>query len=207
MVTPNQKNQDSVNSFLKNYFNVVLAIILVIFLVIVYFMVLGPKYLSTLSTIKDEVNQKQLLYNSQKKKLADLQAVTGLYKKINPADLKKFNSVLSDQYVKESLFGEIEDIVLQNGFMISKIGITTPEEESANGNSAPATSTLALSPKLGEIDIEISLTAINYSGFKNLIKIFETNLRLMDISRVSFSAADNTADITLRTYYYKTNAQ
>ena len=206
MVKPNQKNQDSVNSFLKDYFNVILAIVLVIFLAIVYFAVLGPKYLSTLSTIKDEINQKQLLYNSQKRKLADLQSVTSLYKKISPSDIKKFNSVLSDQYVKESLFGEIEDIVLQNGFMINKISILTPEEEIASG-ATPATSTLAISPKLGEIDIEISLTAIDYSGFKNLIKIFETNLRLMDISRVSFSAADDTADITLRTYYYKTNAQ
>jgi hypothetical protein len=204
MVTPNQKNQDSVNSFFKSYFNVVLAVALVIFLAIAYFTVLGPKYLLTLSTIKDEINQKQLLYNSQKKKLADLQAVTSLYKKINPTDLKKFNSVLSDQYVKESLFGEIEDIVTQNGFVVNKIGITMPEDKVLTDENGVAIATSSpLGPNLGEIDIDLSLSTIDYRGFKNLIKIFETNLRLMDISKVNFSAANNTADITLRTYYYK----
>lgn len=205
MVTQNQKNQDSFNTFLSNYFNIILAVVLIIFLLAAYFLVLGPKYQTTLSTIKDSITQHQLLYNAQKKKLADLKAISDLYKKIDPSDLKKFNTILSDAYVKESLFGEIEEIVSQNGFIINDIKLTRPEEADS-GYSNGATST-PLAPNLGEIDINLSLSTIDYAGFKNLIKIFETNLRLMDISQVKFSAADSTANLTLRTYYYKKNAQ
>ena len=46
-----------------------------------------------------------------------------------------------------------------------------------------------------------------FSTTENLIKIFESNLRLLDLSQVSFSASADTANLTLRTYYYKKNAQ
>lgn len=207
MVALNHKNQDSFNLFLNNYFNIILAVALIIFLAVFYFLFLTTKYETTLAVIKDSINQKQILYNIQAKKLADLNAVLNLYKKINPNDLKKFNSVLADDYVKESLFGEIEDIVSQNGFAVEQIGIKRMGEAESLGdvNIKKTASLTSPSQNLGEIDIDLSITTLDYAGFKNLIKIFESNLRLFDISHVNFSAADNTANLTLRTYYYKKN--
>ena len=208
MILRSPKNQNSLNKFLNNYFNVVLTIGVILFLVVAYFVILAPKYQATSASIKDNITQKQNLYNAQKKKLANLRAINNIYQKINPTDLKKFSNVLSDNYVKESLFGEIEDIVNQNGFVLNAIRISRPEEGDKNAAAGAgadekiATST-PISPNLGEIDINLSLSTIDYLGFKNLIKIFETNLRLMDISTVSFSASDNSAEIALRTYYYQ----
>lgn len=195
------KNKNSLNLFLNNYFNLFLAVFLILFLLAAYFLILAPKYQATLTAIKDEIAAKQNLYNIQKKKLADLKMTVSLYKKINPADLKKINDVFSDAYVKESLFGEIEDIVNQNGFTVTDIAITRPEDD-VNAAKAAATST-PLNKNLGEIDINLSLGMLDYAGFKNLVKIFETNLRLMDISQINFSASDGTANLMLRTYYYK----
>lgn len=206
----NQKNQNSVISFLNDYFNIILAAGLVIFLLVAYFFVLAPKYQVTLAAIKDSISQKQVLYNAQSKKLADLKAISALYKKIDPNDLRKFNSVLSDRYVKESLFGEIEDIINQNGFIVNSISITdlngVAASSASDSSGAPAPAILPDSG-LGEMDINLSLSALDYASFKNLLKVFETNLRLFDVSRVSFSSSGNSADLTLRTYYYQKNAQ
>ena len=158
--------------------------------------------------LKTVLLKRKIFLTRNKKKLADLKAISSLYQKINQADLKKFNNVLSDNYVKESLFGEIEDIVNQNGFSVDSIGITRPEKDVSSG-AAPqaATTTVPINPNLGEIDISLAISKIDYAGFKNLIKIFESNLRLLDLSQVSFSASADTANLTLRTYYYKKNAQ
>lgn len=203
MAIQNPKNQNSLNLFFNNYFNIILAALLVIFLLVFYFLFLVPKYQTTLAAIKDSISQKQLLYDAQNKKLADLQTISSLYKKIDVNDLKKFNNVLSDDYVKESLFGEIEEIVSQNGFIVNSIGITRFGEEKAN--AAPKVQPSSLGSNLGEIDITLAISAIDYASFKNLVKTFETNLRLMDISQISFSATDSAASLTLRTYYYKQN--
>ena len=202
----NPKTQNSFSIFLNNYFNIFLAVFLIIFLVIAYFLVIAPKYQTTLATIKDGITQKQMLRTAQQKKLANLKVISSLYKQISPSDLKKFNNVLSDNYVQERLFGEIEEIVNQNGLQINEIQISRPEDK-ATTNAAPGETPVAevnpISPNLGEIDISLSLTAIDYMDFKNLIMIFETNLRLFDISQVNFSASAKTANITLKTYYYK----
>lgn len=202
IVSKNPKNQNSFNVFLNNYFNIILAVFLIIFLVVAYFLVIAPKYQTTLATIKDGIIQKQMLRTAQQKKLANLKAISSLYKQINPGDLKKFNNVLSDNYVQESLFGEIEEIVTQNGLQINGIQISRPEDKSTP-NEPLVAAVNPISPKLGEINITLSLSAIDYMDFKNLIMIFETNLRLLDISQVNFSASAKTATITLKTYYYK----
>ncbi len=197
----NNKNKNSFNLFLKNYFNFILAMAIIVFLIISYFFILAPKYNATTAAIKDSITEQQKLYNAQQKKLANFKDIASLYKKVSPSDLKKFNNVLSDEYVKESLFGEIEDIVNQNGFVIDKISVTRPEE--VNKDKPADASAIVAPSNLGEIDINLSLGAIDYAGFKNIVKIFENNLRLLDISQVDFSADSGTAVLTLRTYYYK----
>ncbi|MHB8903573.1 MAG: hypothetical protein ACYC40_00505 [Patescibacteria group bacterium] len=194
------KNKNSFNIFLNSYFNLILAIALILFLIISYFFILAPKYRSTIAAIRDSITEQQKLYNAQQKKLANFKDIAALYKKINPADLKKFNNVLSDTYVKESLFGEIEDIVNQNGFLVDQISVSFPDKKEKDQPLKAATTTPS---NLGEIDINLFVSALDYAGFKNLVKIFETNLRLLDISQVNFSASNGAADLTLRTYYYK----
>ena len=54
MVTSNPKNQNSFNSlylFLNNYFNIILALVLILFLGGAYLFILLPKYNETLSVV------------------------------------------------------------------------------------------------------------------------------------------------------------
>lgn len=204
--TKDNKNQNSANMFLNDYFNIIIVFVIIFVLVISYFVVIQPKYNETMDAIKITLEQQQKLYTSQQIKLNNLQAVAELYKKIPAADLKKFNSVLPNNYIKERLFGELEEVITQNGFILSSVKIL----EDTNTNQpapAPAADGSVAAPiassNVGTINLELAITAIDYAGFKNLLRTMENNLRLFDITKVSFSPDGNSATLVLSTYYYK----
>jgi len=204
------KKQNDANIFLNNYFNIILALILIVFLLLAYLVFLGPKFRATQAAIQANTEEKQLLYEATQKRLANLQAIRDIYQKISPTDMQKFNSVLPDSYVRERLFGELEEIIARGGWLISNI-IISPEDENSKpatlvpgqigvGPHAPA---VANNKKIGTVSIQLSLLAIDYPGFKNLLRILENNLRLFDVTSISFSPSDSSATVVITTYYYK----
>ncbi len=197
MITRGQKNQNSLNLFLNNYFNIIMVAVVIIVLAISYFIVIRPKYDATMNAIQANIEQQQRLYADQQKKLENLKTVSELYKKIPLADLKKFNGVLPDNYVKERLFGELEEIIRQNGFILNTVTINKEEDKKEGDATVPK------SAKIGVVSLQISISAIDYAGFKNLLRLLENNLRLFDITNTSFSPSSNTANLSLSTYYYK----
>lgn len=205
MVTKDNRNKNSVNLFLNSYFNIIIVFIVIIVLAVSYFVVIKPKYDKAMMSIKLNIEQQQKLYADQQKKLKSLQLIAELYKKIPAADIKKFNGVLPDNYIKERLFGELEEIISQNGFILNSVAIKEDEEKKsgAAGNNVAAEAAAGTLAKVGTINLELSISAINYTGFKNLLRLLENNLRLFDITAVSFSPGGNAATITLATYYYQ----
>ncbi|MFA5754124.1 MAG: hypothetical protein WC905_02045 [Patescibacteria group bacterium] len=216
MVSRAPKNKNSLNLILNDYFNLVLAVILIIFLFGAYFLVLNPKIRTTKQLVQDNIESQIRLYNNSQRKLANLKMVDSLYQKINKADLQKFDSVLPNSYVRERLFGELEEIIGQGGWMIKSIRISssaddvlaTPTVSPETASESPAaegagTEAGNINQQLGRISVHLSLQAIDYTGFKKLLKILETNLRLFDVSQVDISPAEEQAEITLVTYYYR----
>ncbi len=201
-----QNNKNSANLFLNEYFNIIVFFAMIFIFFIAYIFVIGPKFTATKNAINDNIETEKKLYAEQVKKLRDLKTIKDVYDKISPADLKKFDSVLPDKYVQERLFGEFEELVIQNGFLINSVNIIN-EEEGGDGNSAkqpmPTMGVDSVSPRLGEISVDVSISAIDYAGFKSMLKNLEANLRLFNIKSVDFSEGGKTANIMLVTYYYK----
>lgn len=208
MVNRGQKAHNDLNLFLKTYFSLFMLLAVIFFLALGYFLVLRPKYKTTLKTINDNFSQQEQYYRNQSEKLANLKALNEFYRKINPADLKKFNSVLPDKYDKERLFGELEEITNQNGFLIKSISLKDQDKDGgavAPPETSGTSSPIVYSPNLGKIDITLSLGAVDYTGFKNLLRLLENNLRLFDITMVSFAPDSESTSLVLTTYYYKSN--
>lgn len=206
MITRVQKNQNSLNLFLNNYFNIIILFIAITALVVAYFIVIKPKYDETMAAIQANIEQQQKLYSDQQKKLNSLKTVSDLYSKISSSDLKKFNGVLPDDYVKERLFGEMDEIIKQNGFILNSVQINKAEKKDETKKALSEEERAAAAPviktNVSEITIQLSLSAVNYTGFKNLLKLLETNLRLFDVTQVNFSPSDNAVSLSLTTYYY-----
>lgn len=205
------KNNNNTNLFLNNYFNIILALILILFLAAAYLLFLNPKFQATKETIQANTEEKRVLYETTQKRLASLKAIYDVYQKISPADLQKFNSVLPDNYVRERLFGELEEIIGRGGWLISDINISpasdAPKEivavPAGKGGVGPNSASVLGNKKIGTISIQLSVSAIDYSGLKNLLNILETNLRLFDVTNIEFSPSGNSATVMITTYYYE----
>ncbi len=197
------KKQDYLNLFLNDYFNIILAVVLILFLIASYFIFLAPKFQSTQEAIRVNTEEKQILFETTQKRLANLKALQEVYSKINPADLQKFNSVLPDNYVRERLYGELDEVISSGGWILSSVEITPSEQLVKEVATEETAGTPAQNKKIGTVQVRLSISAIDYAGFKKLLRVLESNLRLFDITDVQFSPSSGGAGITLTTYYYQ----
>lgn len=193
MIISGPKNSNKLNLFLNKYFSIFLVFLVIVILIGAYLLILRPKFQTTLSIIEKNLEEQQKLYFGQQKKLVNLQAITAVYKQISAEDLEKFDNILPADYPPEALFGELEEVIKQSGFILSNVNVNK-EELLAEG---------AASGSVGRMVIDLSLGAVDYSGFKSLIKKLENNLRLFDIQNVAFSPSDESLNLTMATYYYK----
>lgn len=210
MAKQQPKNRNSLNIFLNNYFNLIIVVVWIFVLFLAYLFILGPKFRSTTAAIQANLDQQQKIYLDQQKKLYNLKAISDLYKKISPANLQKFNGVLPDDYVKEKLFGEIDETVSQGGFLVSSIDVSkdnevgfTEEVVVAAAAAGEGVKGPVVSSRVGKINVILGIKAVDYPGFKSLLQLFESNLRLFDVTQVSFAPSENSAQFTLTTYYYR----
>jgi len=201
------KNKNIINLFLNTNFNILVVFIVIIFLSVSYFLVIKPKFELTLIAIKDNITQQEQFYQSQRQKLLDLQAASALYHKISDSDIKRINMVLPDEYAKEKLFGELEDLITQQGLLISGITIDKIGENSKKDEPMAAKEERLLdipnAEHVGVIQVKINLGSVDYAGLKNLLPLFESNLQLIDVNAVKFDQEEKTAEIILYTYYFK----
>ncbi|MGI6374002.1 MAG: hypothetical protein ACOX0C_01580 [Patescibacteria group bacterium] len=190
MLSRDQRNQNSLNLFLNNYFSLILTTGILLLLLLAYLAVILPKYQEVASLTQDNLNRQQLLLTEQRRKLVNLQAISQAYDLLPELDVNKFNQVLPDQYVKERLFGELEEIVTKNGFITNSISLSQEPPEAGSPT------------KIGTVTAELNISTIDYSGFKRMLRVLESNLRLLDVTNLSFSPGGNTANLSLTTYYF-----
>ncbi len=195
-----QVKKNSTNIFLNKYFNLILSFFVVLALFLSYFLFIGPKFQNTKSIIQDNIANQKFFYAQQKKKHNSLKAIAKAYSEIPGADLQKFNAVLPPNYQQERLFGEFEEIVSKGGWLLTSVEISDAEDEKSSEPSVVSSMAGSSSEKVQELQITLLIQAIDYAGMKNLLKLFENNLRLFDVISIDFSG--ESAEIVLNTYYY-----
>ncbi|MGE5425833.1 MAG: hypothetical protein ACM3PZ_02060 [Bacillota bacterium] len=200
--------QNAINTFLNENFNLLVVFFVIVFLFVAYILLIRPKFQMTLMAVRDNISQQETFYQSQRQKLADLQAAATLYRKIDEADVEKVNSILPDEYAKEKLFGELEDIVLQRGLTLTSLALAKDGEsaETAANPMAPKSERRIDLPggeHIGVVTAEMGLGSVDYAGLKNLLPLLEQNLQLLDIRVMDFDPAAKTAVLSVDTYYFK----
>lgn len=199
-----QKN--NINIFLNEYFNVIVLLVSVFIFVVAYFVILNPKIKTTTMLITDNIATQKKLYAEQEKKLTELKTINQVYDDILPSDLHKFNRVLPSNYVKESLYGELEEIVIRNGFVLGSVLIEESDKEEASNPAQDLPTiggTAALSQNIGKVTFVASINTIDYRGLKKLLNSLESSARLFDIDMIDFSESEDVVELRIATYYYK----
>lgn len=202
------KKNRQLEAYLDEYFNIVIVFIVVVFLLGAYLLMIKPKFNSTLISIKDNISQQEQFYLAQKQRLVDLKAATALYSQLDEEDIAKVLAVLPNEYAKEKLFGELEDIVSQQGVLLASVNLVKAGED-IESEDEPLVSKnkrfvdLPNAQNIGVIQINMSLAAIDYAALKSLLPILESHLQLMDIQFLSLDPEKKTAELEIFTYYFK----
>jgi hypothetical protein len=201
-----KKNSYDLEVILNENFNIIIVVFVLIFLVTAYFLVIKPKFNTTLLAIKNNVSQQEQFYNAQKQSLFDLKAAATMYQQLEESDLEKIQLILPNDYAKEKLFGELEDIISQQGVLVSSIALNKlgeDEESSPIDINDGHLANIPSADRIGIIQVELSLGALDYRALKNILPLLESHLQLLDIQSLDFNQEEKSAELSLFTYYFK----
>lgn len=114
----------------------------------------------------------------------------------SPSDLDKLQQVLPDNVDNIRLIININNIAARHGLSLSNVDL---------GNIGGKTTTPSDNGSIGSVDISFSVTTSNYDTFLAFVQDLEHSLRLIDITKLAFSAPSGTTAVTyamsVRTYW------
>jgi len=198
MIDNNLGKKNYINNLLNTYFNLFVVILVSFLLLLSYFLLLKPKVDETTNAISENISSHERLLQAEKNKLASLKEAILAYEKIDPVDLARVNGILPNEYNKEVLYGEIEEVIKQNGFIPTSIILSKEgEDESDVKDTISKTAS-----KLGVVNISLGIASVDYAGMKNLLNVLETNLRMLDVKQLGISDG-SAGNLKIDTYYYK----
>ncbi|BFD24873.1 MAG: hypothetical protein JST_000182 [Candidatus Parcubacteria bacterium] len=196
--------KNKINTLLNRYFNLGVIVLAIFLLLLAYILVLRPKADEVVLSAQETIYSQQRLLQAEQARLDRLTAAVEAYSQINPVDIERVNNILPSDYDKEALFGEVEELINNQGFILTSLVIKkdTDKVEDASVTEEEAPLLPEISENIGTIYLQLEVAAIDYAGLKNLLISLEKNLKFLEVANVSLSG-DDTASLTLVTYYYK----
>ncbi|HOY56335.1 MAG TPA: hypothetical protein PLH37_02850 [bacterium] len=214
--------------FNRLFFIILFVGIIVLFLVGYFFFI--RQFSSQLASLKDnQIPQRQQVLNNLEKQLIQSNLINTLYTQLNPILLEKANLMLPSSPNLPDLLVNLDALVASSGFSLQSINLKITDEKGqsldelkniiknsagdfavANDNVSDTTTLpaviessddAAISQQTKNIDINLQIKGSGYAGFRKLIYQLEHNLRLLDVLKFDFSPADDSFNITLRSYY------
>jgi hypothetical protein len=193
--------------FLNHYFNVIIFVVFLAIIISGLFIFVKPKYESVRSSISKTKETETAEYLKQSVRLEELKKIKENYDKISQKDIKKLDLMVPSVLDKEELLVQLEKIILQNGLLFSNLAV----KEAGGGSQTADKSVLIEEPapagdssssgEIKSLNISLPLTGVSYEGLKNILKVFQNNLRLMDINSISYNPGGQTINLEITTYY------
>jgi hypothetical protein len=200
-----KKTISKINIFLVHYFKLVMAGIFVLLLVSGFFFLIFPKYRQITREVESAGEAKNAEYLKRRRYLDQLEKLKAEYLKINPEDIKRIDILLPKENNREELFAQLEDLISKSGFILNSLSASETGDKQSNrrasGNNKEKTPKTESSIKPKEVKISMHIEGTNYEGFKNLLHTLENNLRLMDVTKLSFDPKGNKTSLDFIVYY------
>lgn len=196
--------KNKINTLLNRYFNLGVIVLAIFLLLLAYLSVLRPKADEVILSAQENISSQQRLLQAEKNRLSRLEEAIAAYTQTNPIDIERVNNILPSDYDKEALFGEVEELVKNQGFILTSLEIQKDTDvKKDDSNPAEAVPVLPkISENLGTISLDLQVATIDYAGLKNLLISLEKNLKFLEVVDVTLSG-DKSASLKLVTYYYK----
>jgi hypothetical protein len=170
----------------------ILPIIIVAVAISLFFGFTSPLY-ESISTLQAEVGSYNEALENSKMLENERDKLTSKLNAINPEDLSKIEKLLPQNVNNIRLILEIEKIATPYGMVIKDVKYNTGENDKTTIVGGGGI-TQAAPKDYGIFELEFS-TAGSYNNFINFLKDLEHNLRIVDISFISF-ASDATSNLS-----------
>lgn len=201
--------KNTVNIFLNRYFSAIALVVAVIILISGYLFLVRPKYKQIVNDIESAGEEESLNYSKRQKYLSQLKELKAEYRKISQEDIEKIKIMLPGTNNREELLAQMEKIITKNGFLLTSLSVEDiePRQEKiaipAKSKTADNKNLIKPAAKISvnKVKINMNIIGTDYSGLKKLLDVIENNLRLIDITNLSFSPNGNTTSLEMYAYY------
>ena len=109
--------------------------------------------------------------------------------------------------ISENVIAEMENIVVNKGMILQSLDVkknkAVNKRNAGTIGSAKEKNSFQKPESIGTIDLSANITGVDYRGIKMLLDTFEKNLRILDISKISFSPGTEVVTLDMSTYYLK----
>ncbi len=124
------------------------------------------------------------------------------YNAFDASQLAKLDAMLPTNPQNVALILELDAVATQNGLLLQNVKIDSSENQPAP-SARPGTAT---NNDIGTLSITFTATG-PYGGFVNFLQSMERSLRIIDITKVSFTALEDKANyqytVGIKTYWLK----
>jgi hypothetical protein len=189
---------------------------LLIFLVIAGggFFLLKPKYETAKAAMETDSLKDDI--ENVRRSLKKMNAMNEAFAEIPEEDKRRVAALIPDEENPESIFPLLETLVQKNGLMTASLEfeeekeklptVSQEETESAAGGGAAAETVGGeeggLPPEIKRIGINLTVGGADYRGLKSLLDSLENNLRLLDVTEVTFEGEES-ASLKIYAYFLK----
>lgn len=165
----------------------IMPIVLIGIAISVFFVFTDPIF-NEISTLRAEVASYNDALDNAKALENERDKLTAKYNAINPENLVKIKKLLPENVDNIRLILEIERIAMPYGMALRDVKYSVAEDDTTGDNTLPRNRTVQTTPgDYGIFDLEFS-TSGTYNNFINFTKDLENNLRIVDMSSITFSS-------------------
>jgi hypothetical protein len=191
------------NKFLENYFKVIVIGIAAVIFIFGFFVLLLPKYEQTVKYVDVFNKQQSLDVSDLQSQLKKTQQLIASYDNISQEDVAKIAAIAPAVQNKEELFSELNYLVSTNQLILQSISLSSASGYQDQGLLPITGANTAVASSIQTVSITLSLAGVNYTALKNFLSVLENNLRLMDVTHLTFSPQGESVQMSINTYYSK----
>jgi Tfp pilus assembly protein PilO len=189
--------------FLYRYFNYLIIFIVLIILLVGFLYLIKPKYTSITRGVEQINKEREELRDDLSNYLNDLNSYKKQYSQVSDTEKEKINKMLPDNEVAEDLFAHMESLISRRGLILDSMKVGSEKDKRGKKTKSAAKSDKDSLGQINIINMEVSVSGVDYKGLKDLLNTIENNLRIMDIKEITSSPEENTVTLKIDTYSYK----
>lgn len=207
----NKQYITKINIFLLKYFNLIVFFIVVSTLFSVSFFFLKPKYdnLVEKESISNQNKEDELIAKTNYK--TRLIQYKNHFNEISSIDKKKIDEILPVNFEHKDMLIMFDQLMTENNWLMKSIKISGKVESTPGRNVRAVTRKETVDTKataadsIGVISVDLMFDPGKsddyYERSKNILKVFENQLKLMDLENISITFGEGDVLLSINTYY------